>query len=60
MFYFADENEIKNSKPAPDVFLVATNKLGVEPALYMVIEDADTRVDAALAAEVDILAFGYA
>ena len=56
----ADGNDIKNSKPAPDVFLVAANKLGIEPAQCMVVEDADAGVEAALAAEMDVLAVGYA
>ncbi len=56
----ADGNDIKNSKPAPDVFLVAAEKLGVPANTCMVIEDADAGVEAALAANMDVLAVGYA
>ena len=56
----ADGNDIKNSKPDPEVFLVAAQKLGVEPELCLVVEDADAGVEAALAADMDVLAVGYA
>ncbi len=56
----ADGNDIKNSKPAPDVFLVAAERLGIAPADCMVVEDADAGVEAALAAGMDVLAVGYA
>ncbi len=56
----ADGNDIKNSKPAPDVFLVAAEQLGISADKCMVIEDADAGVEAALAANMDVLAVGYA
>lgn len=56
----ADGNDIKNSKPAPDIFLVAAEKLGINPAECMVVEDADAGVEAALAAGMDVLAVGFA
>lgn len=56
----ADGNDIKNSKPAPDVFLVAAKKLGVNPKDCMVVEDAYAGVDAAISAGMDVLAVGYA
>lgn len=56
----ADGNDIKNSKPAPDVFLAAAEKLSIAPANCMVIEDADAGVEAALAAGMDVLAVGSA
>lgn len=56
----ADGNDIKNSKPAPDVFLVAAEKLGIEPKECMVVEDAEAGVDAAIAAGMDVLAVGFA
>lgn len=56
----ADGNDIKNSKPAPDVFLVAAERIGIDPAECMVAEDADAGVEAALAAGMDVLAVGYA
>lgn len=56
----ADGNDIKNSKPAPDVFLKAAEKLGIEPNKCLVVEDADAGVEAALAANMDVIAVGYA
>lgn len=56
----ADGNDIKNSKPAPDVFLVASQKLGIEPEKCLVVEDAEAGVIAALTAKMDVLAVGYA
>ncbi len=56
----ADGNDIKNSKPAPDVFLVAAQRLAIDPPYCLVVEDADAGVEAALAAGMDVLAVGYA
>lgn len=56
----ADGNDIKNSKPAPDVFLVAAERVDIAPSECMVVEDADAGVEAALAAGMDVLAVGYA
>lgn len=39
--------EVQNSKPAPDVFLLAAQKLGVAPARCLVFEDAVLGVQAA-------------
>ena len=56
----ADGKDIKNSKPAPDVFLKAAERLGLNPNDCMVAEDADAGVEAALNAGMDVLAVGYA
>lgn len=56
----ADGNDIKNSKPDPEVFLCAASKLGIDPKDCMVVEDADAGVEAALAAGMDVLAVGSA
>lgn len=56
----ADGNQIKQSKPAPDVFLLAAKLLGVSPEKCLVVEDADAGVDAALAANMTVLAVGAA
>lgn len=46
----ADGNSITNSKPDPEVFLLAAKKLGVAPEECVVIEDAQAGIDAAIAA----------
>jgi beta-phosphoglucomutase len=56
----ADGNEIKNSKPEPEVFLLAAKKLEVAPEDCLVVEDADAGVEAALAGNMKVLAVGYA
>jgi len=42
--------EIKNSKPAPDIFLLAAKKMGVLPSECLVIEDSSAGVRAGKAA----------
>ena len=42
--------EVKNKKPAPDIFLSAAEKLGVNPAECVVVEDAVNGVQAAQSA----------
>ncbi|OOM70182.1 beta-phosphoglucomutase [Clostridium puniceum] len=56
----ADGNEIKNSKPDPEVFLLAAEKLEINPEECLVVEDADAGVEAALAGNMKVLAVGYA
>lgn len=46
----ADGYSVQNSKPAPDLFLYAANQLGLEPAQYIVVEDAASGIEAALSA----------
>jgi HAD superfamily hydrolase (TIGR01509 family) len=43
-------DDVKNNKPAPDVFLAAAHKLGVAPADCVVIEDSVNGIRAAKAA----------
>lgn len=45
----ADGTEISRSKPDPEVFLLAAEKLGVLPAEALVVEDADAGIQAAKA-----------
>ena len=56
----ADGNDIKHSKPAPDVFLCAAEKMGLAPALCLVAEDADAGIAAAKAAGMRVIAVGPA
>ncbi|ERK29634.1 beta-phosphoglucomutase [Clostridium intestinale] len=56
----ADGNEIKNSKPDPEVFLLAANKLGIKAEECLIVEDADSGVEAALAGNMKVLAVGSA
>ena len=46
----SDGHSVTRSKPAPDLFLHAAQQLGVDPAHCLVVEDAGSGVDAALAA----------
>ncbi len=56
----ADGNQIENSKPHPEVFLLAAEKVGVKPAECLVIEDADAGIEAGIAAGMKTLAVGSA
>jgi beta-phosphoglucomutase len=56
----ADGNEIKNSKPDPEVFLLAAQKLKLPPAQCLVVEDADAGVDAAINGGMQVLGVGSA
>lgn len=42
----ASADEVKNGKPAPDVYLLAAKKLGVKPEQCLVLEDAPKGVEA--------------
>ncbi len=56
----SDGTQIKNSKPDPEVFLLAAKKLDIEPENCLVVEDADAGVEAGLAGNMKVLAVGYA
>ena len=56
----ADGNAIKNSKPDPEVFLLAAKLLNLDPANCLVVEDADAGVQAALAGGMRALGVGSA
>ncbi|MDZ7671538.1 MAG: beta-phosphoglucomutase [Halanaerobiales bacterium] len=52
----SDGYSVKNTKPAPDLFLHTADKLGLKPEECVVFEDAKAGIDAALAA--DMIAVG--
>lgn len=56
----ADGNQIKRSKPAPDVFLLAAELMDMPPAVCLVVEDADAGVESGLNAGMTVLAVGAA
>ncbi len=61
--YFAavsDGNQIKNSKPDPEVFLLAAEKMGMSPEECLVVEDAAAGVEAALNGNMKALGVGSA
>lgn len=43
-------SDVKNGKPAPDIFLLAAQKLGVDPSECYVLEDSANGIKAAFAA----------
>lgn len=56
----ADGTHISNSKPHPEVFLKAAAFIDTAPSACLVVEDAESGVEAALAAEMDVAAIGDA
>ncbi len=46
--------DVNHGKPAPDIFLEAARRLGVEPKLCLAFEDANMGVQAARAAGMDV------
>lgn len=56
----ADGTMISKSKPDPEVFLLAANKLNVDASKCLVVEDAVAGVEAALAGNMKVAAVGDA
>jgi len=52
---FASGAEMKNGKPAPDVFLLAAERLGVEPKKCLVLEDSKAGVIAGSSAGAKVI-----
>jgi len=48
-------DEVTHSKPAPDLFLLASQRLGIAPAHCLVLEDSEAGVRAARAAGMDVI-----
>lgn len=55
-----DGNHIQHSKPHPQVFLLAAERLGLPPQACLVVEDAFAGIDAAVAAGMDSAGIGDA
>lgn len=54
----ADGYSVEKSKPAPDLFLFAAEKLGVSPQNCIVVEDATAGIEAGLAAGMKVVGLG--
>ncbi|MGE5602520.1 MAG: beta-phosphoglucomutase [Nitrososphaerales archaeon] len=55
---YADGHAVERSKPAPDVFLAAADLLGVAPKACVVVEDAESGIEAAHAAGMLVIGVG--
>jgi beta-phosphoglucomutase len=55
-----DGTQIERSKPDPEVFLLAGERLGLPPEACLVVEDAEAGVEAGVAAGMSVLAVGFA
>ncbi len=53
--HVATSSDVAHAKPAPDIYLLAARKLGVDPAHCLALEDSPTGVRAALAAGMSVI-----
>jgi HAD superfamily hydrolase (TIGR01509 family) len=58
MTTFVSAEDVQRGKPDPEVFLRAAERLGVEPAHCIVVEDAPAGVEAARRAKMRVIAVG--
>lgn len=56
----SDGNDIVRSKPDPQVFLIAAERLKLSPEECLVVEDAEAGIDAAVAGKFDSAGLGQA
>lgn len=54
----SDGNSVENAKPAPDLFLHTAQKLSLKPKECVVLEDAESGIEAALAANMKVVGVG--
>ncbi len=54
----SDGNSVKNAKPAPDIFLYTADKINLKPEECVVVEDAESGIEAALAANMTAVGIG--
>lgn len=50
-------SQVKSGKPAPDLFLLAATRMGVDPRSCVVVEDSVVGVEAGIAAGIPVLGF---
>lgn len=55
--YIVNLDEVKRSKPAPDIFLNAAKMMKIDPKYCLVIEDAQSGINAAKAANMQVIAY---
>jgi len=48
---------VKKGKPAPDLFLLAAERMGTKPEQCIVVEDSNAGIEAAKAAGMDVIAY---
>jgi beta-phosphoglucomutase len=54
--FVASRDDVENGKPDPEIYRLVAHELGVEPAECLVVEDSPAGVQAALAAEMRVIA----
>jgi HAD superfamily hydrolase (TIGR01509 family) len=60
--YFSEDSvftreQVQRSKPAPDLFLYAAERMGTPPSSCIVVEDSTAGIEAALAAGMEVIGF---